>query len=135
MTIISRDRGGIYAEGATAGAPNAIQVAGRWHILKNLVDALLRVFQQQHQALDKAFTASSPFPSANGAAQLSGTDPAAEVSPAQLTRREQEQQTRHAGKLARHERVRHLHQQGGVTARDRPRDWPRAQNGAKIPAP
>ncbi len=51
IEIITRDRAGAYAEGATQGAPDAVQVADRWHILKNLGDALSRVFAEYPQAL------------------------------------------------------------------------------------
>jgi transposase len=38
--IVSRDRGGVYVDGATQGAPLATQVCDRWHLLKNLGEAV-----------------------------------------------------------------------------------------------
>ena len=51
VEIISRDRAGSYAQGAKAGAPDAIQVADRWHLLKNLGDALKRMLDQYNREL------------------------------------------------------------------------------------
>src|SRR5438128_2255459 len=39
ITVVSRDRGSEYAAAASAGAPQAIQVADRFHIVKNLTEA------------------------------------------------------------------------------------------------
>lgn len=45
VRIISRDRGGEYREGARRGAPQAVQVADRFHLLKNLSEVVEKVFK------------------------------------------------------------------------------------------
>ncbi len=43
IAVVSRDRGGEYADGARRGAPQATQVAERFHLLRNLGDVVRRV--------------------------------------------------------------------------------------------
>jgi hypothetical protein len=49
--IISRDRASLYAEAATKAAPNAVQVADRWHLLHNMSQALQGVLVPHHRLL------------------------------------------------------------------------------------
>lgn len=56
VEIISRDRGGPYSKGAQDGAPQAIQVADRFHLLMNLGDATKRMFQCMGKDLKTLFT-------------------------------------------------------------------------------
>ena len=54
IEVISRDRAGAYAEGARVGAPQATQVADRFHLLKNVSEALKRYLLRQHRSLRQA---------------------------------------------------------------------------------
>ena len=54
IRVMSRDRGANFAEGATRGAPQAVQVADRFHILKNRVEALQQVLGREQAALRTA---------------------------------------------------------------------------------
>lgn len=59
VEVISRDRGAAYSEGATRGAPNAVQVADRFHLVKNLGDALENFLGRQYVLLTKTAAAVS----------------------------------------------------------------------------
>jgi transposase len=117
VEVISRDRANRYAHGATVGASEAVQVVDRWHLLKNLREALKRSAERFSQEIQEAadevslvkrrkepalpaapapLKVDSPVPETPGAADTP------------LTLRE----TRRLRRLARYQRVHELTAQG-----------------------
>lgn len=51
VEVITRDRSGLYEDGAHRGATQAIHVADRWHLVRNLTDAVERVLDGRRALL------------------------------------------------------------------------------------
>lgn len=49
VEVVSRDRGGEYAAAASKGAPQAQQVADKFHIVKNLRDRLKELMARKQK--------------------------------------------------------------------------------------
>ena len=86
IEVVSRDRGGAYADGAARGAPQAEQVADRWHLCKTLGDALEQALLRLRISVP-ARPPVEPTPTQDGS-----TEPVAE--PCQPARTQRMQATR-----------------------------------------
>lgn len=113
VEIISRDRAGAYAEGARQGAPQAQQIADRFHLLKNVTEALERYLARHQTALRQA----NQLPSPAGDALAPDPPPDPPLTGAPASRRAAEQgAARRAHRLARYEQVHALHAHGASIA-------------------
>jgi transposase len=112
VEIISRDRGGSYAEGARRGAPDAVQVADRWHLLANLREALQRLLTRKHAALPSVPHADDKVPKPAAAPAVLDTAGVEELSMVEATKDQLLRQHRRARRLSRYDDVMRLHAQG-----------------------
>jgi transposase len=106
VEVIARDRSTEYARGAKDGAPAAMQVADRWHLLQNIREALERELTALRSRLARL-----ELPS-----ECPAATPRGRLKPVSSTERARQQQSR-AERLARYERVKQL-ATAGVTQRE-----------------
>lgn len=102
IEIIARDRSTEYARGATEGAPDAVQVVDRWHLIRNLRDVLERMLDRLRtrlQQLDAVTPVSDELSIYDRLTRRSSTQRAA-------------QQASRIQRMARYEEVRALAAQG-----------------------
>ncbi len=101
VEVFSRDRAPAYAEAARKGAPQAVQVADRWHLIQNLVEALERCLLRFRPALKVAAGAGDsvlgPLPDSRETTLVPWQQRAEAVS-----------QQRHASKVERYKQMRTL---------------------------
>jgi transposase len=126
VEIISRDRGTYYIKGATDGAPDAIQVADRWHLLKNLRENLERLLEGKPACLKAAAAENSteqPKPESQSVTDANTTETettAAEtqaneqppIEKRKLTSAEKIRLQRRKRRLQRYNMVKQLQQEG-----------------------
>lgn len=127
IEIISRDRGAEYIKAVGMGAPHVQQVADRWHLLKNLREAVETLLGQKSHVLTAAGMVvdeqhNDPLlsPEIHFEAVAAADTPVEptctirnqNVSRNTPTRAEQKQAARHARKQARFELVKQLHRAG-----------------------
>ena len=110
ICVISRDRGRYYAQGASSGVPQAVQVADRFHLLCNLRKALVRALDRRRADLREAASAAAAChaPQPQSIVEL---PPTPAVSPPPASGAQQAKEASRSRRLERYEQVIALHQQ------------------------
>jgi len=119
VTVIARDRAGTFAEGATQGAPDAVQVADRFHLMQNLRTALEQILsemvdvrQAAAEALAEQTTQLQPSAATSDDSSVGISVPLPDLRRVRDPYRQRVQDRRRSQRLARYEQVLALQQEG-----------------------
>lgn len=113
VEIISRDRSTEYTKGATQGAPQALQVADRFHIVRNLREALERILDRNRSKFVGIVVPKRVFAKTNDPNDVKTIPATAHRRPSKRSPAETKaQQARRAYHQARYHKVRELFVQG-----------------------
>jgi transposase len=119
IEVIARDRGDAYIEAATSGAPQAIQVADRWHLLKNLGDSVEEFLVHKRAVLRAAAHPETTHRSSvlPDEAAIGAAGPLTPHRPRQRQQqREAVSRQRHERLMQQYEAIRRLHLAGASVA-------------------
>ena len=116
IEIVSRDRSALYANGITQGAPGAVQVVDRFHLVSNLREALEAFFLAHPSVLKEAAACpAQAITQTVGAAPVTGMYRGRRHSPQNWKQRQERRRQRHqASRVARYEQIRRLHDDGAT---------------------
>ena len=114
ITVVCRDRSALYAEGIRQGAPQAVQVVDRFHLVKNLREAVEAFLHNQRPALQAAaaLTVQALTMVAGPVSTPRMYRGRHRCSQAGQQRQEAAQQQRHAAWVMTYEAIHTLHAQG-----------------------
>jgi transposase len=109
VEIVSRDRSSEYAAAIRKGAPQALQVADRWHIGKNLADSVETLLARCRAEIRRALQGQAPSEPEQGEVELLLEE---ERRPPRSRSVELAREGRRAQKLDHYAQVVELHHQG-----------------------
>ena len=112
IEIISRDRASEYATAAHKSAPQASQVADRWHLAKNLTESVSMVLTRCRAEIRRAFQVSMIQEEQVSHISIEVPNPEVSWSPRRSRGVTQTQQPRRAERVDRYEQVISLQQHG-----------------------